>query len=119
MEGKGRGLGRAVRRGVALGLTGAALWCMSWAADLTGWLGRAKAAGEEPAVAVALLSSQLEGGARTDKLSGWGRLLLEQSALLRAGVGSAADRPGGAPGALLRRRARGGPGGAPAVPPGG
>lgn len=45
MEGKGRGLGRAVRRGVALGLTGAALWCMSWAADLTGWLGRAKAAG--------------------------------------------------------------------------
>jgi len=66
---------------------------MSWAADLTGWLGRAKAAGEEPAVAVALLSSQLEGGARTDKLSGWGRLLLEQSALLRAGVGSAAEPP--------------------------
>ena len=88
-----RGAGRAVRRGVALGLTGAALWCMSWAADLTGWLGRAKAAGEEPAVAVALLSSQLEGGARTDKLSGWGRLLLEQSALLRAGVGSAAEPP--------------------------
>ena len=88
-----RGAGRAVRRGVALGLIGAALWCMSWAADLTGWLGRAKAAGERSAVAVALLSSQLEGGARTDKLSGWGRLLLEQSALLRAGVGSAAEPP--------------------------
>ena len=93
MEGKGRGLGRAVRRGVALGLTGAALWCMSWAADLTGWLGRAKAAGERSAVAVALLSAQLGDSAGTDKLSGWGRLLLEQSALLRAGVGSAAEPP--------------------------
>ena len=91
MEGKGRGLGRAVRRGVALGLTGAALWCMSWAADLTGWLGRAKAAGERSAVAVALLSAQLGDSAGTDKLSRWSRLVLSQSALLRAGLGTAAE----------------------------
>ena len=91
MERRTRGAGRAVRRGVALGLTGAALWCMSWAADLTGWLGRAKAAGERSAVAVALLSAQLGDSAGTDKLSGWSRLVLSQSALLRAGLGTAAE----------------------------
>lgn len=89
-----RGAGRAVRRGVALGLTGAALWCMSWAADLTGpgWAGQRRR-GRNRAVAVALLSAQMGTGEQTDKPLRLGRLLLEQSALLRAGVGSAAEPP--------------------------
>ena len=43
-------VGRALRRGVALGLTLAAAWTLSLTADLTGVGGRLAALGEDPAL---------------------------------------------------------------------
>ena len=79
-------VGRALRRGVALGLALVAAWGVSLTADLTGVSLRLTALGEEPDLAVSLMASQL--GAlpgRERGLTGWGRLLLSGSALLAAG----------------------------------
>lgn len=79
-------VGRALRRGVALGLVLVAAWGVSLTADLTGAGFRLAALGEEPALAVSLMASQL--GAlpgRERGLTGWERLLLSSSSLLAAG----------------------------------
>lgn len=94
-------MGRALRRGVALGLALAAAWGISLTADLGGVKGDLAALGEEPALAVSLMKSQLgelPGEARG--LTGWGRLLLKASPLLAAGEGAVLERRGspGAPG---------------------
>ena len=69
-------VGRALRRGVALGLVLAAAWGVSLMADL-GVVGDGLAGlGEEPALAVTLMAAQLgelPGGAKG--LTGWRRLL--------------------------------------------
>lgn len=82
----GNKVGRALRRGVALGLALVAAWGVSLTADLTGVSGSLAALGEEPTLAVSLMASQL--GAlpgRERGLTGWGRLLLSSSSLLAAG----------------------------------
>lgn len=80
------GMGRALRRGVALGLALAAVWGVSLTADLSGVERSLAALGEKPALAVSLMAVQLgelPGGERG--LTGWGRLLLKGSPLLAAG----------------------------------
>ena len=104
----GNKVGRALRRGVALGLALAAAWGVSLTADLAGVSGSLAALGEEPTLAVTLMASQL--GAlpgQEQGLTGWGRLLLSSSPLLAAG-----EEP-----VLELRAARGGPEpGGPEVP---
>ena len=86
-------VGRALRRGVALGLVLAAAWGVSLMADL-GAVGDGLAGlGKEPALAVTLMAAQLgelPGGAKG--LTGWRRLLLEASPLLEQGEGAVLDR---------------------------
>ena len=87
------GTGRALRRGVALGLAAVAAWGISLTADL-GDMGRELASLEgEPALAASLLAAQmgeLPGG--EGRLTGWGRLLLNSSALLKQGEGAVLAR---------------------------
>ena len=78
-----KGYGKAVRRGIALGLALVALWGVGLTADpaaLRTGLAR-------PEAALALLSSQLRFPAAEEPhaLTGWGRLLLGQSPPLAAG----------------------------------
>lgn len=88
-----RKTGRALRRGVALGLALAAVWGVSLTADLSGAGERLTALGEEPALAVWLMKSRLgELPGAEERLTGWGRLLLKGSPLLAAGEGAAAER---------------------------
>ena len=75
----GNKVGRALRRGVALGLVLAAAWGVSLTADLSHVGGELARLGEEPALAVSLMAAQL------GDLTGWGRLLLKSSPLLAAG----------------------------------
>ena len=82
------GMGRAVRRGIALGLALVAGWGVWLTADGSAgqWLA---GLGERPGLAVALLSRELgvpPGGERA--LTGWAGLLTGHSALLRAGEGA-------------------------------
>ena len=81
----GKGTGRQIlRRGVALGLVLVAAWGVSLTADLSGVGGRLAALGGKPAVA--LLTAQLgELPGEERGLTGWGRLLLRGSPLLRMG----------------------------------
>ena len=82
----GNRMGRALRRGTALGLVLAAAWGVSLTADLRGVNSRLAALGEEPALAAALMEAQLgELPGREKGLTGWGRLLLRSSPLLAAG----------------------------------
>ena len=87
-ENKGNGqVGRALRRGVALGLAVVGMWGVGMTVDFSA-LGRAAAAwGAEQGGAAALLERQLGTlpGSGTEAFTGWGRLLLGQSALLSAG----------------------------------
>ena len=87
------GTGRALRRGVALGLAAVAAWGISLTADL-GDMGRELASLEgEPALAASLLAAQmgeLPGG--EGRLTGWGRLLLNRSTLLKLGEGAVLAR---------------------------
>ena len=87
-ENKGNGqVGRALRRGVALGLAVVGMWGVGMTVDFSA-LGRAAAAwGAERGGAAALLERQLGTlpGSGTEAFTGWGRLLLGQSALLSAG----------------------------------
>lgn len=86
-------MGRALRRGVALGLALAAAWGVSLTADLGGVKEDLTALGEEPAMAVWLMKSQLgELPGRERGLTGWGRLLLKASPLLAAGEGAVLER---------------------------
>lgn len=89
-------MGRALRRGVALGLALTAVWGVSLTADLKGVKEDLTALGEEPALAVSLMKSQLgELPGETRGLTGWGRLLLKASPLLAAGEGAVLERRGG------------------------
>ncbi len=86
-------MGRALRRGVALGLALAAAWGVSLTADLGGVKEDLTALGEEPAMAVWLMKSQLgELPGREQGLTGWGRLLLKAAPLLAAGEGAVLER---------------------------
>lgn len=86
-------MGRALRRGVALGLALAAAWGVSLTADLGGVKEDLTALGEEPAMAVWLMKSQLgELPGREQGLTGWGRLLLKASPLLAAGEEAVLER---------------------------
>jgi len=81
---------------VALGLVLAAAWGVSLTADFNALGGRLVRLGEEPAAAVSLLASQM--GELPDKekgLTGWGRLLLDSSPLLRLGEDAVLARQGG------------------------
>lgn len=81
-----RQLGRALRRGVALGLVLVAVWGVSLTVDVKGVRERMSTLGEQPLLAVALMQSQL--GYRPPEqqaVIGWGRLLLDRSPLLQAG----------------------------------
>ncbi len=84
---KGTGqIGRALRRGVALGLALVAAWGVSLTADFGQVGDRLTALGEQPGLAVSLLASQLgtpTSGGRA--LEGWGRLILSASPLLSQG----------------------------------
>ena len=79
----------ALRRGVALGLGLVAVWGVSLTADLSGLGGALASLGENPTLTASLLADQLAplSGEGTG-LTGWGRLLLEQSALLDRGEGA-------------------------------
>ncbi len=88
MENRERGpLSKALRRGVALGLALTAAWFIGMTADPRALEDRAAAWGEDPALAAALLASQMGELPGDDRrLEGLpGRLLLGQSALLAAG----------------------------------
>jgi len=78
-----KGYGKAVRRGIALGLALVALWGVGLTADPAAL----RAGLARPEAALALLSSQLRFPAAEEPraLTGWGRLLLGQSPLLAAG----------------------------------
>ena len=92
-------IGRALRRGVALGLVLVACWGLSLMADLSGVKERLAALGQEPGLSVSLLSSQLGELPRqtaSAELTGWGRLLLSHSALLAAGEEAVAEVRDGA-----------------------
>ena len=82
-------IGRSLRRGVALGLVLTAAWGVSLTADFSGVGGRLAELGEEPALAVSLMKSQLGVLPGEERgLTGWGRLLLKGSPLLRLGEGA-------------------------------
>lgn len=78
----------ALRRGVALGLALVAVWGVSLTADFSSLKSLLADLGEEPTLAVSLLSGQMSSlpkQAAASGLTGWGRLLLSESALLAAG----------------------------------
>ncbi len=78
----------ALRRGVALGLALVAVWGVSLTADFSALEKLLTDLGEEPTLAVSLLSGQMNSLPREEAaagLTGWGRLLLGESALLAAG----------------------------------
>ena len=82
----GRTMGRALRRGVALGLALVAVWGIAWTADVDALGEKLDGWGDQPALAAALMRRQqgeLSGQERA--LTGWGRLIFQQSALLAAG----------------------------------
>lgn len=78
-------VGRALRRGVALGLVLVGVWGLSLTADLDGLGERLSRLGQEPALAVALLESRLGAIPGEEALTGWGKLLVDSSPLLSAG----------------------------------
>ena len=76
----------ALRRGIGLGLAMVAIWGVSLTADLSALGEGLWKLGEEPSLAVGLLSGQMGKLPEEERaLEGWGRLLLAQSALLAAG----------------------------------
>ena len=79
---------RALRRGIGLGLAVVAVWGVAMTADLSGVKEVLRIWADRPAVAVALLESQLGSlpqEVAQGSLTGWNRLLVGQSALLSAG----------------------------------
>ena len=83
---KGRGkMGRALRRGVALGLALTALWGVGLTAHLGGLEEELTRLGERPGLAVSLMRGQLGALPGEEALTGWGRLLVDSAPLLSAG----------------------------------
>lgn len=86
---------RPLRRGVGLGLALAAAWGVSLTADLSGaWSALQRWASDSQAV-VTLMAGELghpPAETALAGLDGWGRLLVEQSALLSAGTEAVAQR---------------------------
>ena len=81
-------LGRALRRGVALGLTAAGLWMAGLTADPEVVSGMVTSLNQKPGLALGLLSAQIGHPADLSQyqaLSGGNRLLLYASAALAAG----------------------------------
>lgn len=77
-----------MRRGVGLALALVTVWCISLTADLTGAKEALSSLGEQPAIAVGLLSAQTGVPPQDAVTAGfdlWGRLLLNDSPLLSAG----------------------------------
>ena len=87
MQNRGTGrVGRALRHGVALGLALTAAWGVSLTADFGGVEDQLATLGERPSLAVALMAAKLgELPGEGQTLTGWGRLLLKGSPLLRLG----------------------------------
>ena len=82
---------RLLRRGVALALALVGLWALSLTADFPGASDALTALGEDPDFVMAALNAEL--GAREDQeLTGWGRLLIRQSALLSGGQQAVVQR---------------------------
>ena len=90
-------MGRALRRGVALGLALIGVWGVGMTVDFSTLGGAAAAWGAEPGGVAALLEKQLGAlpGSGEETFSGWGRLLLGQSALLSAGEEAVASARAG------------------------
>lgn len=87
--------GRAVRRGIALGLALVAVWGVSLTADPDTIQDRLAALGEQPGLAVSLLTARMgELPRQSSALEGWGRLLLNHSPLLAAGEEAVLARRG-------------------------
>lgn len=88
-KGRGRDPLRPLRRGIGLGLALTAVWGVGCTADLSGaWSALAQWASSSQA-AVALVAGELGQPPEETALAGldgWGRLLVEQSALLSAGT---------------------------------
>ena len=78
-------MGRALRRGVALGLALTALWGVGLTADLGGLEEELTRLGERPGLAVSLMRGQLGALPGEEALTGWGRLLVDSAPLLSAG----------------------------------
>ena len=78
-------MGRAVRRGVALGLTLVAIWGVGLTADVGGLGEELVRLGERPALAAWLMREQLGPLPGEEALTGWGRLLVDHAPLLSAG----------------------------------
>ncbi|MEA4933522.1 MAG: stage II sporulation protein P [Lawsonibacter sp.] len=90
----------ALRRGVAMGLALVAVWGVSLTADFSALKNLLADLGEEPALAVSLLSGQMSTLPKqeaTSGLTGWGRLLFNESALLSAGEDGVVRYRGGQP----------------------
>ena len=86
-------VGRALRRGVALGLALTAVWGVSLTADPGAVESGLTALEDEPALAVWLMKSRLgELPGQEQGLTGWGRLLLKGSPLLAAGEKAVLER---------------------------
>ena len=76
----------ALRRGIGLGLALVAVWGISLTADFGALGERLSALGARPGLAVSLLTAQMGELPGQDRaLTGWGRLMLDSSALMRAG----------------------------------
>ena len=86
---------RPLRRGVGLGLALAVAWGVSLTADLSGAWSALQRWGSDSQAVVALMAGELCQPPRVTALAGldgWGRLLVEQSALLSAGTEAVAQR---------------------------
>ena len=78
-------MGRALRRGVALGLALTALWGVGLTADLGGLGEELTRLGERPGLAVSLMRGRRGARPGGEALTGWGRLLVDSAPLLSAG----------------------------------
>ena len=95
---------RPLRRGIGLGLALTAIWGIGLTADLSGAWSALQLWASSSQTAVALMAQEL-GQPPEDtvlaELDGWGRLLVEQSALLSAGTEAVAQRRQAQEGALV------------------
>ena len=82
----GNRMGRALRRGTALGLVLTAAWAVSLTADISALGEGLSALGGGHTLAVSLMTSQLGPlPGQREGVTGWGRLLVDNSPLLAAG----------------------------------
>ena len=89
----GNRMGRALRRGTALGLVLTAAWAVSLTADISALREGLSALGGGHTLAVSLMTSQLGPLPGQHKgVTGWGRLLVDNSPLLAAGEEAVTQR---------------------------